>query len=475
MNTMNDRPCKLIVVDDEILLRKSIIRSFRGKPFDILEAGNGREALELLRENPDTEVVLTDIQMPVMDGITLLKEIKILEPELEVVVLTAYPSIDIALESVRQGAFDFLTKPFESEKLEILLRNACEKHRLISRSRSLQQEVNSRYSFENIIGASEPMQDMFQLVRDLSSFESNILITGESGTGKELVAKAIHFNSPRSHHTMMTVNCSALTETLLDSELFGHVKGAFTGATGNKKGLFESADRGTLFLDEIGDISAATQVKILRAIEQGEVKPVGSNTVINVDVRIVAATNKNLEEMVEKDQFREDLYYRLNVLRIHLPPLRERREDIALLARHFVNKVCGKMNTEVMEIDDQVMEKLQNAPWKGNVRELENLIERSVILSRGGKMSMQVLDDFLKFAGKPKKTATEDIKLTELHGTYKEAKNKFVDTFHKRYCDYLLSKTKGNISAAAKIAGMDRSNFWKIVKSVGLEADNYKS
>lgn len=348
--------------------------------YRVLSVANAEEALEKFAAE-DVAVTLTDIRMSGMDGLALLDNIKDIDGEALVIVMTAYSSVDSAVAALRSGAYDYVTKPFVNEDLLQSVKNAIRQRELFRENRALRRELDRRYSFSEIIGTSESLQAVFRLVEKVAATNTNILIEGESGTGKELVARAIHHNSPRSDHSFVAINCGALPETLLESELFGHVKGAFTGAVANKPGLFRAAQGGTVFLDEVGEISQAMQVRLLRAVQEHEVTPVGSSAPVQFDARIICATNRDLEKEVAEGRFREDLFYRLNVIEIHLPPLRERREDIPLLVRHFIARTAREQGREEKAIEQQAMSALINYNWPGNVRELQNAIERAFTLS----------------------------------------------------------------------------------------------
>ncbi len=346
-----------------------------------LTASSGMEALDILNSEL-IDLVLTDVKMPGMSGIQLLEKIKGFNPDIPVIIMTAFGSVEKAVDAMHKGAYTFILKPFENQTLTAHIAKAISVYRIVQENSRLREAVRSRYSFNNIIGKSKPMQQIYEIIKKVAPSNASFLIEGESGTGKELVAKAIHYNSTRKDHPLITVNCSAFAETLLESELFGHEKGAFTGAVALKKGRFEMADKGTLFLDEIGELPIALQVKLLRVLQEKTIERVGGTESIPVDFRLIAATNKNLEKEVKKDRFREDLYYRLNVVKAVIPPLRERAEDIPLLINHFIDKYSGELGNEKkpFKIQPEAIRLLCEYPWKGNVRELENIIERSVIL-----------------------------------------------------------------------------------------------
>ncbi|MEQ1846079.1 MAG: sigma-54 dependent transcriptional regulator, partial [Nitrospira sp.] len=368
---------KILVVDDEQSLRDVLSIMLKRAGYAVTSAMDGEEAIELLNKEI-FDLVITDLRMPKIDGMEVLKAVKSASPETVVLIITAFASADSAVEAMKQGAYDYLTKPFQVDEVQLIIRNALEKRRLTTENMLLKREMASQSSFAQLVGQSEAMQKVFDVVRKVADSKSNVLICGESGTGKELVARAIHYNSARSVMPFVAVNCSAVPETLLESELFGHMKGSFTGAIANKAGLFEVADGGTIFLDEIGDTTPTIQVKLLRVIQEREFRRVGGNHDVKVDVRVVAATNKDLEKAVADGSFREDLYYRLDVIPIRLPPLRMRTGDIPLLVNHFLERFSKESGKPKPVISQEAMHVLLSHEWRGNVRELENLIERVV-------------------------------------------------------------------------------------------------
>ena len=368
---------KILVVDDEQSLRDVLSIMLKRAGYAVTSAMDGEEAIELLNKEI-FDLVITDLRMPKIDGMEVLKAVKSASPGTVVLIITAFASADSAVEAMKQGAYDYLTKPFQVDEVQLIIRNALEKRRLTTENMLLKREMASQSSFAQLVGQSEAMQKVFDVVRKVADSKSNVLICGESGTGKELVARAIHYNSARSVMPFVAVNCSAVPETLLESELFGHMKGSFTGAIANKAGLFEVADGGTIFLDEIGDTTPTIQVKLLRVIQEREFRRVGGNHDVKVDVRVVAATNKDLEKAVADGSFREDLYYRLDVIPIRLPPLRMRTGDIPLLVTHFLERFAKESGKPKPVISQEAMHVLLSHEWRGNVRELENLIERVV-------------------------------------------------------------------------------------------------
>ncbi|HEV7842573.1 MAG TPA: sigma-54 dependent transcriptional regulator, partial [Pyrinomonadaceae bacterium] len=370
----------ILIAEDEDLMRAIITRLLEEAGYRVVSVSNAEEALERFAAE-DISATLTDIRMTGMDGLALLDHIKSIDAEALVIVMTAYSSVDSAVAALRKGAYDYITKPFVNEDLLQSVKNALRQRELFRENRHLRRELDRRYSFSEIIGTSSALQAVFRLVEKVAPTSTNILIQGESGTGKELIARAIHHNSPRADRPFVAVNCGAIPETLLESELFGHTKGAFTGAVTNKLGLFRSAEGGTVFLDEVGEISGAMQVRLLRALQEHEVVPLGSSAPVSFDARIICATNRDLEKEVSEGRFREDLFYRLNVIEIYLPPLRERREDIPLLARSFITHTAHEQKQTEKALSPAAMSALINYSWPGNIRELQNAIERAFTLS----------------------------------------------------------------------------------------------
>ncbi len=380
----------ILIVDDEknYLLVLEDLLSEEG--YQVLTADSAGDALAVV-ESHELDVVLTDMKMPGMDGMALLDRIHTMRPNLPIVMMTAYGTVEKAVEAMRKGAFDYILKPFENEELKVTIQKAVRHYQLVRQNRYLTEELQGRYRFSNIIGKSAPMQRIFELIEKVAPTRATVLITGESGTGKELIARAIHFNSTRGDAPFITVNCGALPETLLESELFGHEKGSFSGAVNQRKGRFELAHEGTLFLDEISEMSTPLQVKLLRVLQEMEFERVGGTQTLKVDVRIVAASNRDLKVETAAGRFRSDLFYRLNVVRIHLPPLRERKDDIILLVNHFVVKHSQSAEPSRIMVEPEALRSLIDYPWPGNVRELENVIERAIILSNGNRITVKDL------------------------------------------------------------------------------------
>jgi two-component system response regulator PilR (NtrC family) len=387
---------RILIVDDEEVLRDVLEVVLRRENFDVVLASSGEEALNVL-DTEEVDLVILDIMLPGISGIDTLRAVRISNPTLPVIVITAFSSIDGAIEAMKHGAFHYIPKPFKNEEVVLTVNKALEQRRLSNENERLKAELSDKFSYANIIGKSEIMRKVFDLVRLAAPSRSNILIVGESGTGKELVAKAIHHASPRARNAFVTVNSGSLPPELLESSLFGHMKGAFTGAIATKRGLFEVADGGSIFLDEIGTINLETQAKLLRVIQEKEFMRLGSVDTVKVDVRIIAATNADLQKLMRESSFREDLFYRLNVITITLPPLRRRREDIPLLVAHFLDKYAEENKRKVREVTPDAKRIILDHTWPGNVRELENAIERAVVLCTGDRITPELLPDYLRF------------------------------------------------------------------------------
>jgi DNA-binding NtrC family response regulator len=441
----------VLVVEDEELMRSILRQLLTDSGYNVFTADSAETALQIFAEN-DIGVTLTDIKMAGRDGIELLGQIKSISEEAMVIIMTAYSSVDTAIAALRRGAYDYITKPFVNEDLLQTLKNAMLQRELFRENRALRRELNKQYTFSEIIGKSESLRKVFELVEKVADTNANVLIQGESGTGKELIARAIHFNSTRSAKAFLAVNCGALPESLLESELFGHTKGSFTGAVADKKGLFRSASGGTLFLDEIGEMPLPLQVRLLRAIQEHEVTPIGSSVPVAFDARIIAATNKNLETEVSENRFREDLFYRLNVVEIDLPPLRDRREDIPLLIKHFVAKSARNQSAPEKTVSAAAMSALVNHVWEGNVRELENAVERAFILS-GEEIGVENLPPKIRAnAGHSYETRdTDGFRMT-------------LEEMERRYVLEILGSVDRDKTQAANILGIDLSTLYRKLK-----------
>ncbi len=462
---------KILVVDDDSVVLKAVTQILQREGYQVVSIDDPVEGLAAAKD-PSIDVAVLDIKMPNLSGMDLLRAIKVERPEVEVIMMTAFATVETAVEAVKAGAYDYLTKPFENiDEVSLTVAKAAERKALKDRTRALEEALTARSQFEDLIGQSSQMRGVFKLVETVSHSTATVLIQGESGTGKELVAKAIHYRSARRDKPFVAVNCSALTETLLESELFGHVKGSFTGATGNKKGLFEAADGGTIFLDEIGDVPPATQVRLLRVLQEGEVKRVGANEPVKVDVRVIAATHVDLSRAKEQGKFREDLFYRLNVITIDLPPLRDRPEDVPLLAHHFLKLYATKSGKNVAGISPRAMEALTCNRWTGNVRELENVIERAVVLTANEVIDVEDLPP--GFQAAPQADSAVEV-FSLAHLPYAQAKRLAMRAFERRYLSALLEKNNQNVSSAARAAGVDRSNFRRLLKQYEVAGRSMK-
>jgi len=453
---------KILVADDEQSMREFLDIMLKKEGYKVSLASNGDEVLKLV-EKDIFDLALLDIRMPKLDGITALKKIKAISPETIVIMITAYASADTAIKAMKEGALDYITKPFKVEEIKLIIKNALEKKNLQKENILLKQVVRDRYHFENIIGQSPKMLDLYDLLEKVAHTKTNILITGESGTGKELVAKAIHYNSPRKEKPFVTLNCGAIPESLIESELFGHMKGAFTDAIATKKGLFELADEGTIFLDEISELPLLMQVKLLRVLQDKEFKRVGGTEDIQVDVRIISATNKDLEEEVKKKLFREDLFYRLNVIQIKLPPLRERKEDIPFLAIHFLKRYSEELNKNISNISPEALHILLNYEYPGNVRELQNIIERAVALENTQELTAQNLSSYLEEQLPPKK-GLFDLEIPK-EGIDLE---KMVEDLERALLLKALDRTKGIKKKAAELLNINFRSIRYRLEKYGL-------
>ena len=441
---------KILVVDDEAIIRESLHDWLSDAGYQVFTAENGPQALEIL-EKERLGIVIADLVMPEMDGIELMKKAKEILPNLGVIIITAYGSIPTATAAMREGAYDYIEKPFCPERVELLIEKMLEHQGLIEENLSLQEKLEERYRFDNIIAKSPKMQRVIELIKTVAKSNATVLITGDTGTGKELVARAVHSQSYRRSKPFIAVSCAALPESLLESELFGHEKGSFTGAYAQKKGKFEIANRGSLFLDEIGEMSANIQVHLLRVLEEKEFTRVGGNELIKVDVRVISATSKDLKETVANGEFREDIYYRLNVVTIELPPLRERREDILLLAHHFLKKFAGENQKEITGFAPDATDFLLKYEWPGNVRELENAIERAVILAKNPSIEVTDLpqENLLAAGSTPQEEVLKEVE--------------------RNHILKILTKSLGNYSQAARILGISRMSLYNKVRAYGLD------
>jgi len=459
--------CRVLVIDDEAVIREGMRRILEGNAVQVESVASGRAAIEKIQVK-DFDVVITDLKMPGMDGLEVLSAIKILQPGVPVIIITGYATVDTAVEAMKSGAFDYIAKPFAPEQIIEKVKKAIATKSAIVENNSLKREVQTHHGFDNFIGESPEMQKVYHRIMQVAPTESTVLITGESGTGKELVARSIHSKSNRHEHPFVAVDCTALAENLLESELFGHVKGSFTGAVQSKAGLFKVADGGTLFLDEISNISLTTQAKLLRVLQERVVTPIGDIRPIPIDIRLIASTNKNLGTMVAEGTFRDDLLFRINVIPVNLPPLRERIGDIPLLLDHFLTKFCEDMDKEICALAPDALSLLENYPFPGNVRELENIIERSVVLCEGNlinRCDMELLYE------KEESYAAQGFipkSLEELKEAKRHLREQAVEPIEKAFVMSALKRNNWNISQAAEETGMLRTNFHALIKKLGI-------
>jgi DNA-binding NtrC family response regulator len=458
----------ILIVDDERDMLQLLKRSL-GPDLNcrIETASSGKAAIEVMHQDA-FDLVLADIKMPQMDGLALLEVIKREWPELTVVMMTAYGTVDTAVEAMRNGAYDFVTKPFDHEALIVRLEKALERSRLLRENRRLQMECSTTAAFQNIVGKSSAMNRVYETIQMVAKTDLTVLITGESGTGKELAARAVHNLSTRGRRPFVAVNCPTVPETILESELFGYKKGAFTHAAQNRIGLFQEAHGGTIFLDEIGDISPTIQTKLLRVLQVKEIKPLGDTKSISVDVRIIASTNQDLEAKIIKGEYREDFFYRLNVLPLKLPPLREHAEDIPIIANHLLEKHCAKLNQPLKKISPELMEIFVKRSWEGNVRELENVVMRGILFSATDEIRPQHID-------LPREKAAALSHLTApVHLPYKEAKESILVQFNRQYLTCLLLENRGNVSRTARQCGLERQALQQILRRYDIQAERYR-
>lgn len=446
---------KIVICDDEKEILRYLKKILQANGFSVDTYSEGKTLLDRLEADAayTPDLLVQDINMPGISGIEILRKVRKLRPDLPVLIMTAFGSIDSAVESIKLGAYDYITKPFPKEKLLGVLEKALERETLLKENRSLKEELIRNTAPGEIIFTSGKYREVYDMTLQVAASEANILIQGESGTGKELIARAIHYNSPRREQRYLTINCAALTDTLLESQLFGHMRGAFTGATATQKGLLEAADGGTLFLDEIGDMTLALQAKLLRVIQEREFTPVGSTEIRNCNIRIVAATNKKLEREVSEGRFREDLYYRLNVITLHPPPLRERKEDLEPLARHFMARYSARMKKQVDEITGDSLRLLHDYHWPGNIRELENIIERAVILAKGSRITADLLPI--------RSSTTSPVSMPE-------GGSDSLESVERSHILWVLKKNAYHKSRSAEILGITRKTLDRKIADYGL-------
>ncbi|HUT83013.1 MAG TPA: sigma-54 dependent transcriptional regulator [Thermodesulfobacteriota bacterium] len=451
-----EKDVNILVVDDEEIVRESLCSWLKEDGYQAEAVEDGFKALDIIKKKP-WNVLFVDLKMPGMDGLEVMRRAKALQPDVPIIIITAYATVNTAVEAMKEGAYDYLVKPFNPEEISLIIRRLIEKQALLKENIFLRKELKKQFYFQDLISKSRKMQDIFELARTVGKSTSNILILGESGTGKELLARAIHLESLRADTPFVSVSCAALTETLLESELFGHEKGAFTHAISQKKGKFEMANGGTIFLDEIGDIGAKLQLDLLRILQEKEFSRVGGNEVIKVDVRIIAATNRDLKKAIEEGKFREDLYYRLNVISILIPPLRERKEDIPLLVDHFIEKFNIEMKKKIEGISPEALNSIMAYIWPGNVRELENTIERAMVITKGTMINVEDL-------GLPSRAEENSLTCAA-----PPSGDKSMKAVEKNHMAKILKENDWNIQRSAEILGIDRVTLYNKIKKYELK------
>ncbi|MGA2312936.1 MAG: sigma-54 dependent transcriptional regulator [Xanthobacteraceae bacterium] len=457
---------RILVVDDEEIVIRSCLRILEGNGYEIDVAHDGHDALRKVESNT-YDVMILDIMMPNLGGMEVLRRIKETHPDIDVIMITGLSQIDTAVQAMKLGAFDYISKPFEPDELKLVVQRARERRQLLQENLNLKSAVSSKYRFDNIIGSSPPMQAVYRLVAQCAPTNSTVLLTGESGTGKELIARAIHYNSLRKDKPFVPVDCNSLSENLLESELFGHVKGAFTGAVTSKKGMFEVAGSGSLFLDEIGNFSPATQAKLLRVLQEREFRAVGDTRMQTANFRLITATNRDLNAMVVAGTFRDDLYYRINIFPIHVPALRDRRDDIPALAYHFLKTFSAELGKKVTDISEGAMSALTNYSWPGNVRELENVIQRAAILTSDTVIRRAHLVNIVDPSRRPEEfpvPRTGD----ELKRLKKAAREKSVEEIEKQFVLEALKRNQWNVTKSAEDTGLQRPNFQALMKKYAI-------
>jgi len=448
---------KVLIVDDEPGMRSLLSRVMEKEGYQSRAAADGAQALELVQAG-EWDLVVADIDMPVMDGIEMLKRVHEVQPRLPVIMITAYATVESAVEAMKFGAVDYITKPFAMDELKIVVAKVFERQRLIDERDMLLAQIKDRYDLKGIVGVSQRMRDVVDMALSVAPSTASVLIEGETGTGKELVARAIHDHSDRCERTFVVVNCGALAEGVLESELFGHERGAFSGAIASRKGRFELADGGTLFIDEVGELPPQAQVKLLRFLQNHEFERVGGSAVLKSDARIVAATNRDLKAMVREGTFRDDLFYRLNVVHIDVPPLRDRREDVEHLARHFLDKYCGQMNKKLAELSSEVLHALGAYDWEGNVRELENVMERAVVLCKGDSVTLRDLPEEVR----DEKSSGEEVTIPT--GTLTE----ILESMERQILVKTLERSGGSQTRTASDLGIKRTTLRYKMGKYGL-------
>jgi len=464
---MTEPRARILVVDDrENML--SLFARILGEEYQLTTAGDGGRALSLVATQ-EFDVVVTDIRMPAADGFEVLAAVKSRAPDTEVIMMTGHASVQDAVDAMKKGAYDYLQKPFDPDAALLVVSRALERRRLKLQAESLRRELEGVYSFHNIIGKSPQMREVFGLLEQAAGLDITVLLGGETGTGKELAARAVHYHSARKERRFVPVNCGALPPDLVESELFGHARGSFTGATGDKAGLFAEADGGTLFLDEIGELPLPVQVKLNRALQEREIRRVGDNRTVQIDVRVIAATHRDLKEEARAGRFREDLFYRLHVFPVRLPPLRERKEDIPLLAAHFLEKHARAFRREVEGLEPDALRALTGYPWPGNVRELENAVERAVAVARGKRVTLKDLPPEVKGLQEGSLPAEELAKMP-----FRDAVDLARERISRDYLVALLREFEGNVTQAAERAGLKRESLHRLLKQYGIRSDDFR-
>jgi len=456
---------KVMLVDNEEGLCRMMEAVLSDNGYAVTAFTRSFEAAESFQAG-QWDLLVTDIKMPGMDGLELLQKVKQKDPAIPVIMVTAYATVEMSIQALRKGAYDMLTKPFEPEELLYRVKNALQHTRLMEENRELREELVGRFQFDNIIGASASLKELLERVEKIAVRDTSVLITGESGTGKELIAQAVHYNSPRKEKKFVAINCGALPASILESELFGYRKGAFTGATETRRGLLETADGGTLFLDEVGNLPMTVQKTLLRFLQEQEFNRLGDPTPTKVDVRILSATNSDLKTAVKEGEFREDLFYRLNVVNIHLPPLRERKDDIPLLAAHFIGVQNGKFSTQIKGLTAEALEAAIDYAWPGNIRQLKNVVEASLAMEVKDYITLPVLSQFIEVS-----PAEAEAEAVADEGEY----NKALSRFETEYIRGLLRKNHGNVEAAAKEAGTNMATIYRKIKKYGIRKEEYNS
>jgi DNA-binding NtrC family response regulator len=461
---MNNK-LKILVIDDEPDMLKGFGKLLEAQGHNPFSASDAASAARLLEEE-QIDIVFTDLQMPEIDGLQVLELVQKNNPSTPVIIFSAYGTIDRAVQAMKAGAFDFIEKPFDAERISMVIRKALNHMNLFNERNNLLSQLEEKFKFDNMIGNSSAMRSVFEMVEDVAKSEANILITGESGTGKELIARSIHAHSSRKTKPFVPVNCGAFPENLFEAEIFGYEKGAFTGANKRKQGLLEYAHGGTFFMDEVCELPMPLQTKLLRSIQDKQIRHIGGNELIHVDVRIISATNENIRGALSAQKLREDLYYRLNVINIHLPPLRERKEDIRILAESFLRKLTSSMHKSISGFSEKVIHLFEAYNWPGNVRELENIVERAVTLAKGSFITEAELPHQL-FSAESSTGSFDDVK-------FNEAKQTAINDVEKKYLLHLLEKHKGNITRMAEDAGMTRRNMHRLLNNHNLETDQWR-